>query len=140
MTETGDLLRATSDELRRDLEALSTLEDEKRSLVPGDPRLVDLASRIEQIAGRLLQSSGLQRELSEQAHDLVRQGSPAAPDAPIEATPRPIPAILADWRDAERRVEAAAPGSAEQREAQAHVASLREEYRAAHEAARRAPD
>src|SRR4029079_19164150 len=48
--DTGQALRATSDALLRDLEVLATIEEEKRSLEPGDPRLVQLAARIEEIA------------------------------------------------------------------------------------------
>ena len=47
MPGTGDALRRTSDALLRDLEALVSLEEEKRGVEPGDPRLVDLAAQIE---------------------------------------------------------------------------------------------
>lgn len=137
MPETARALREVSDSLLRDLQALSSLEDEKRQIVPGDPRLVDLASRIEEIAARVLSSSARQRELSEHVHELVEDGHPAAPDRPIEATPRPIAGILAEWREAERRAEAADPGSAEELEAVRLVELLREEYRRAHEERRR---
>ena len=136
MGDTGQALRETSDALLRDLDVLSTIEDEKRSLQPGDPRLVQLASRIEEIAQRVLVGSVRQRQLMEVATDQVEAGSPDAPDGPIDETPRSIQAILADWRDAERRAAAAAAGSAEAAEADALVAGLRDEYRRAHEAAR----
>jgi hypothetical protein len=45
--------------------------------------------------------------------------------------------VLAEWREAERRADAAPPGSAEAREAELLVERLREEYRRAHEEARR---
>jgi hypothetical protein len=137
MPETGRALRDTSDQLVRDLEALSTLEEEKRQLSPDDERFVDLATRIESIAMRVLVASGRQRELTEQIHRAADAGSPAAPAESIEETPRPISAILSDWRDAERRLEGAEPGSAEEREVEVLVEQLREEYRQAHEAARR---
>jgi hypothetical protein len=44
-------------------------------------------------------------------------------------------AILAAWRQAERQLDAAEPGSAEATEAQVLVDRLREEYRRAHEEA-----
>jgi len=50
MGDTGQALRETSDALLRDLDVLSNIEEEKRSLQPGDPRLVSLATRIEEIA------------------------------------------------------------------------------------------
>ncbi len=137
MPETGRALRDTSDELIRDLEALSALEDEKRQIAPDDPRFVDLATRIESIAMRVLVASGRQRELTEQIHRMADEGSPSAVPESIEDIPRPISAILADWRDAERRLEGTEAGSAEEREVEVLVEKLRDEYRAAHEAATR---
>jgi hypothetical protein len=137
MPETGRALRDTSDRLVRDLEALSTLEEEKRQLSPDDERFVDLAARIESIAMRVLVASGRQRELTEEMHHAANERPPGAQAESIEETPRPISAILADWRDAERRLEGVEPGSAEEREVEVLVEQLREEYRQAHEAARR---
>ncbi len=137
MPETGRALRETSDELIRDLEALATLEEEKRQIAPDDTRFVDLATRIESIAMRVLVASGRQRKLTEQVHRMADEGSPADVPESIEAVPRPISAILADWRDAERRLEGAEAGSAEEREVEVLVKQLRDEYRAAHEAALR---
>jgi hypothetical protein len=136
MGDTGQALRETSDALLRDLDVLSTIEEEKRSLEPGDPRLVNLAARIEEIAQRVLVGSVRQRQLTEVVVAQVETGSPEAPAAPIEDTPRPMQSILADWRDAERRAAAATPGSAEAAEAEALVTRLRDEYRKAHQAAR----
>ena len=137
MPEAGRALRDTSDELIRDLEALATLEEEKRRINADDTRVVDLATQIETIAMRVLVASGRQRELTEQIHRMTDEASPADPAPSIEATPRPISAILADWRDAERRLEGTESGSAAEREVEILVEQLREEYRAAHEAARR---
>jgi hypothetical protein len=137
MPETGRALRDTSDQLVRDLEALSTLEEEKRQLSPDDERFVDLATRIESIAMRVLVASGRQRELTEEIHRAADAGSPGAPTESIEEMARPIAAILSDWREAERRLEGAKPGSAEEREVEVLIEQLREEYRLAHEAARR---
>jgi hypothetical protein len=136
MGDTGQALRETSDALLRDLDVLSTIEEEKRSLEPGDPRLVNLAARIEEIAQRVLVGSVRQRQLTEVVVAQIETGSPEAPAAPIEDTPRPMQSILADWRDAERRAAAATPGSADAAEAEALVTRLRDEYRKAYEAAR----
>ena len=108
--ETGNALRATSDALLRDLDVLVTIEEEKRSLEPGDPRLVELAARIEEIARRVLEGTTRQHDLTRVVNAQVEAGSPHAPDAPIEDTARPIQAVLSDWRDAERRAAAAEPG------------------------------
>ncbi|MFL5726308.1 MAG: hypothetical protein ACJ765_04520 [Chloroflexota bacterium] len=66
-------------------------------------------------------------------HQLTESGSPAAPDATIDETPRSMEAILGAWRQAERQLDAAAPGSAEAKEAELLVERLREEYRRAHD-------
>ncbi len=136
MLGTGSALRETSDELLRDLEALSVLEDEKRQVAMDDPRLVDLAGQIEQIAGRVLAASERQRELTERIHEAADAGRASEPNKSIDETPRPISAILADWREAERRLAAAADGTAEALEAEVLVESLRDEYRVAHVNAR----
>jgi hypothetical protein len=132
--DTGDALRETSDALLRDLDVLVSIEEEKRTLEPGSPRLIELAARIEEIARRVLHGSTRQHDLTRVAHRQVRTGTPGAPEAPIEETARPIQAILSDWRDAERRAATASPGSAEATEANALVGRLRAEYRRAHEA------
>ena len=137
MPGTGDALRRTSDSLLRDIEALLELEEEKRTIEPGDPRLVELASQIEQIAKRVLASSTSERAQTQLIHALTEAGSPAAPDTPIEDTPRSMEAILAAWRQAERQLDAAEPGSAEAEEAQILIARLRDEYRRAHDEANR---
>jgi len=137
LLDTARALRETSDALLRDLDVLVAIEEEKRTLQPGDPRLVELADRVDALAAQVLGISGHQRDLSRQATAQVEAASPAAPEQSIEDTPRPLYAILTEWRDAERRAVAATPGSAEAIEANALVARLRDEYRAAQEAARR---
>ncbi|MEO5940410.1 MAG: hypothetical protein ABIZ72_05555 [Candidatus Limnocylindrales bacterium] len=135
--DTARALRTTSDELLRDLDVLVTIEEEKRSLEPGDPRLVELAARIEEIAGRVLAATTRQHDLTRVVNDQVDAGSPGAPESSIEDTARPIEAVLADWRDAERRAAVAETGSAEAAEANALVDRLRAEYRRAHAVASR---
>ena len=131
MSTTSDALRSTSDALLRDLEVLGTLEDEKRTIEPGDPRLVELAAQIEEIARRVLTGSVRQRHLTETASEQVEQGLPDAPARSIDATTRAPSAVLADWRAAERRLADAEPGSAEATEAAALVELCRDEYRRA---------
>jgi hypothetical protein len=137
MPDTGAALREASDTLLRDLEALSELEDVKRSIEPGDPRLIELAGTIEAMAERVLASSARQRELTVEANDLVDLGMPEAPTRSIDDTPRGIATILAEWRDAERRAQAAEPGSADAVEAERAILRLKNEYRRAHEEATR---
>lgn len=131
MEDTAAGLRATSDALMRDLEVLAAIEDEKRTLPPGDPRLVELAQRVEGVARRVLSSTVRQRKLTEVGNEQAETASPGTPVASIDETPRPIAEILAEWRAAERRAAAAEPGSAEAAEARALGDHHREEYRRA---------
>lgn len=137
MQDTGEALREASDALLRDLQALSDLEATKREIVPGDPQLIELAGTIEALAQRVLASSARQRELTIEANDLIDLGLPDAPDRSIEETPRHIATILADWREAERRAQAAAPGTDEAADAERAIGQLKAEYRRAHEEASR---
>ena len=137
MSEPGRALRATSDALLADLQALEELEHQKRELAPDDPELVTTARSVEEIARRLLGLSVRQRELTTVIKDLADVSDPRTPERSIEETPREIHQILADWREAERRSRDAETGSAEATAAATEVDRLREEYRAAHENARR---
>jgi hypothetical protein len=129
-------LRATSDHLLRDLELLGALEEEKRTMSTDDPRLVELAVRIEEIAVRVLGASSQQRELTESIHEAATADA-ATPATSIDEVRRPISEVLAEWRAAERRQSAAEPGSVEASEAAALVEHCRNEYRRAREAADR---
>jgi hypothetical protein len=135
--ETGHALRETSDALMRDLEVLTALEQEKRGLEPGDPKLVDLAGRIQEIANRVLAGSVREHQLTQSGNVLIATGSDHAPSATIEETPRVAAEILAEWREAERRIADAEPGTAEAAEAQALADALREEYQRAYDQASR---
>lgn len=131
MDDTAADLRATSDALMRDLEVLATIEDEKRTLPPGDPRLVELAQRVEDVARRVLTSTVRQRRLTEVGNEQVETGAEGSAARSIDQTPRPIAEILAAWRAAERRAAAAKPDSAEAAEARALGDHFRDEYRRA---------
>lgn len=128
---TSKALRATSDELMRDLAALSGLEEEKRTLPLDDPRLLEIASQVEVIAARILSGSRRQSALAKEG---VASGESAAS---INDVPRPMTAILAEWREVERRAAEATPGSAEAAQLEVIATRLREEYREAFDRASR---
>ena len=134
MTDTGAELRQTSDDVVRTLDALSALEDEKRTVQPGDPRLVVLAKEVEALAAKVLVSSVRQRNLATNLND----DPAAAATPPINEQTRPAAEILKTWRDAERALAAAEPGSAEEATARAAIEQCRDEYRQAFESRARA--
>jgi len=135
--ETSHALRETSDALLRDLEVIATLEEEKRGLDPGDPKLVELAGRIEVIAERIFAGSIREHQLTQIGNAQIEADAAMAPTTTIDETPRSVAIVLAEWREAERRLVDAEPDSAEAAEAEALVDALRSEYRRAYEAARR---
>jgi len=135
-TETERALRATSDALLANIEELATLEQEKRTVKAGDPRLVELSKSIERIAARVLGGTIEERVLTEDAAVEVAVGEPTAPGLPIEEVePRSPHEILEEWRDAERRAASVAAGSPEAAELATRIERLRFEYRRAHERA-----
>jgi hypothetical protein len=124
MSVTDDL-RTTSDGLLRDLEALSALEDEKRTLPLDDPRLVEIAEQVETIAARVLAGSERQTLLARAAAEEPADGSS------IEDIRRSLATILAEWREVERRRADTPDGSAEAAEIEVLASRLRQEYREA---------
>lgn len=136
MPAASDRLRGVSDALLRDLQALVDAEQEKRSVQPDDPRLVELAAEVDAIARRVLDLTQAQHEIAEDVHEQASEGGPDAPTESIEETTRPIGVILAEWRAAERDASNARAGSAEAKTARQTADRLRDEYRRAYEARR----
>src|SRR4029078_4035011 len=93
MPGTGDAVRRTSDSLLRDIEALLERGEKKPTIEPGAPRLVELASQIEQIAKRVLASSTSERAQTQLIHALTEAGSPARSRHAPGDTPRYVRGI-----------------------------------------------
>lgn len=123
-------LRETSDTLMARLDRLYELESRKRELQPDRPEFVRLAREIEDLSRALLYTSGVEVELAEALHADVKAGDADA-DVSIRDTPpkRDAVGVLAEWRAAERRLQAAPAGSADESEAREQVERLRAEYR-----------
>jgi hypothetical protein len=123
-------LRRASDEFMQRLDRLHELETRKRELPPDQPEFVRLAREIEDLSRALLYSGGKQVELAEEVHYEAKTNDHSI-DQPIRDTPprRDAVMVLAEWRAAERRLAAAAPGSDDELEARAESERLREEYR-----------
>jgi hypothetical protein len=124
-------LRSASDETMRTLEQLEQLESEKRTLTPGTPRFVRLANEIERLAAIVFSQTSTQMSLAQQSHAAKQQGVKLPPIDEMSAA-RDVSLILADWRDAERRLAATSIDSAEHALAAGDVRRLRDEYHRAH--------
>jgi hypothetical protein len=132
-------LHATSDVVLATLDRLRKLELEKRDLPVGSPRLVELAEEIERLAATVLGASDTQVDLAKAAVAGARAGTidPASTINEMGHPPRDVQTVLAEWRDAERHLGDARPGSPEAARIRADIEVLREEYRRAHDAAAR---
>ncbi|HEU4671708.1 MAG TPA: hypothetical protein VFS32_02300 [Candidatus Limnocylindrales bacterium] len=137
MSIDGDL-RRTSDRLLAQLSHLAELETAKRDARPGTSEFVELSRQVEAVAAEVLGISQQQSQLATASRVLRQTGSDAAPSQPISATPpvREAHVILAEWREAERRLAAALDGSPDAELARADVDRLRDEYRRSFEARR----
>jgi len=122
-------LRRASDSFLKQVERLHELEEEKRLATPGTPEMLRLSRHIERLAGEMLGAAGRQSDAAELAAGRQPPGLRPIVDIP----PRPIPQIIAEWRNAERTFEAAEPDSPEQEVARTDIELLREEYRRAYE-------
>ena len=64
LTDTGDDLRATSEDVVADAERLRTIEQRKQSLPSDDPELIELSLEAERIARGLVPKTVAQKELA----------------------------------------------------------------------------
>jgi hypothetical protein len=122
-------LRATSDKLLTMLQRVVELEQQKRTYAIGSPEFVTAAEEVERLARVVFRWSQMELQL---AHDARREGGSRPPLTDV--VPRPLDRILAEWREAQLRLEGARPGSTEAESAVNDVERLREEFRAAQEA------
>ncbi|HEX5450928.1 MAG TPA: hypothetical protein VFW86_00935 [Candidatus Limnocylindrales bacterium] len=122
-------LRAVSDSFLARVSRLVEIEQEKRQLAPDDPNRTALSREVEELSQQILADSVRQDELASAAAEEAEVGAGGRPGLSIEDTePRPLHQILEAWRDAERRAEAAQPGTEEAEGIAAEIRRLRLEY------------
>jgi hypothetical protein len=116
-------IRHTSDALLAQLSELEELERTKRALEPGSRAQLRLSRRVESLARKVLNTAGQQTDLVETIAEIADETSGYQSREPH--------LILADWRAAERAMEAESPGTPEWQAARTDVDRLRGEYRRA---------
>jgi hypothetical protein len=126
-------LRRRSDQIVETIAKLANLEVDKREAQPGSAGFVDTAISVRKLAQTLLDLAGDEQQLAERLQGLRQQADGAVSSRPIAHIPgaRPIQVVLAEWRDAERRLSEAEAASDAQRQADADAVRLREEYQRA---------
>lgn len=126
---TRDVLRGASDGLLIAIREVDARERMKRGVPPGDPRFGPLAREVRIAAEAVLELAVREEVAAERtAGDAASAGLPT-----INASPSPpdLAGILAAWRDVERRLEAAEPGSPEAESLMEQFQAQRTRYSAA---------
>jgi hypothetical protein len=122
-------LRVVSDSFLARVERLNVLEGRKRELPAGSPDMLAAAHEVEALVGEILGWAKRQTDLAAAA---AVSGDPDAP--PIAVIPaRDLTVVLAEWREAERKLDAQTPGTAAWESARADVDRLRDEYARAYQ-------
>jgi hypothetical protein len=122
-------LRSASDTLMGALEQMHALESEKRAIPAGSKRFVELARQVDELALQILRHSELQESMAETLEERREAGGGTTKAIVEMAKSRSRATILAEWREAERRLAQSDIGSAEGGQAASDVRRLREEYR-----------
>ena len=128
--------RATTDQLLDIIDELRRLEKSKQSTALGSPEFVELAVKAADQAKLTFRWCQMQLEMAHEAAARLQSGQETPNVHLIKQTPRPIDRILANWREAQFRLEIARPGSAEAMSAADDIERLREEYQVAHQVVR----
>jgi hypothetical protein len=126
--------RATTDQLLGIIDDLRTFGLRKQSVPVGSPEFVELAVKAADQAKLAFRWCQMQLEMAHESAARLESGQETPNVHLIKVTPRPIDRILANWREAQFRLEIARPGSQEASSAADDIERLREEYQLAHEA------
>jgi hypothetical protein len=126
-------LRRRSDQILETIGKLTNLEVDKREAQPGTAAFVETARTVRTLAQALLDQAGDEQRLAERLQRLRQDAHGAVPERPIARVSgaRPIQVVLAEWREAERRLIQAEVASDVERAAKADADRLREEYQRA---------
>lgn len=130
-----DALRGASDGLLIAIRNVDARERLKRNVPPDDPEFAPLATDVREAAEALLQLARLEEDNAKTV--LAEPGASGLPTIEVSPPPANLAGILADWREVERRLNEAAPSSAEARRLMEEFESLRDRYAKAMEALRR---
>lgn len=132
MSSRGEF-RATTDQLLAIIDELHTLERRKQTTALGTPEFVELAVKAADQAKLVFRWCQMQLEMALEASARLMSGEETPNVHLIKVVPRPIDRILANWREAQFRLEIARPGSPEAMTAADDIERLREEYQLAYE-------
>jgi hypothetical protein len=133
MPQRGEF-RATTDTMLDIIEQLRQAEVRKQQIEVGSPEFLLTAKRAEDLSRLAYRWAGLQLAMALDTKDRIARGQLDGTTRLSTVEPRPLDRILANWREAQFRLEIAALGSPEAEAATREIERLREEYQVAHEA------
>jgi hypothetical protein len=122
--------RAFTDQMLSYIDQLRAAEDRKRSVEVGSPEFIAAAEEASELSRLTFRWAQMQLEM---AH-MIRANHISGDVRLINVEPRPLDRVLANWREAQLRLEIAKPGSPEAETAVRDIERLRDEYQAGHEA------
>jgi hypothetical protein len=125
--DTQQQVRSDSDAWLAMVDTLRGIETRKRTFGPGTPEFFALAKQVEDLVKIVFELS--QRQTAASAAGIAT-GTGTDPIEQVES-PRPIPRIIDEWREAERQLSLAVPDSQEFIAALTKAERLRAEYKAA---------
>jgi hypothetical protein len=127
------IFRATTDQMFDFLEQIEAHERAKQESPMGSPEFVQEARDVERLSRLVFRWAQLELQMAQEAEGRVSRGESPADVRLTNVQPRPLDRILANWREAQLRLEIATPGSDEAQTASEEIERLREEYQVAHE-------
>jgi len=131
MPQRGEF-RATTDQMLEILEELTASERRKQAVTMGSDEFLAEAIEAEKLSRLAFRWAQLQLEMAQTVRARIEAGQLSADVRLIDVEPRPLDVILAQWREAQLRLEIAPLGSAEAEAAVRDIERLREEYQAGH--------
>jgi hypothetical protein len=124
--------RAFTDQMLEYIDRLRAAEERKRSVEIGSPDFVAAAEEASELSRLTFRWAQMQLEM---ARAMQAHLNGVQPDVRlINVDPRPLDRVLAQWREAQLRLEMARPGSPEAEAAVRDIERLRDEYQAGHDA------
>jgi hypothetical protein len=133
MPQRGEF-RATTDQMLDLIADLAAAENRKRSVPTGSDEFLDAAKDAADISRIAFRWAQFQLQMALTVKARIEAGDLAADVVLKDVQPRPLDRVLAQWREAQMRLELSEPGSPEAERATSDIERLREEYQAGREA------
>jgi hypothetical protein len=123
--------RAFTDQMLELIDQLRAAEETKRAVEMGSPEFIQAARDAEELSRLAFRWAQMQLQMALEVQDASDLRSDVRL---INVEPRPLDRVLAQWREAQMRLEIAPPGSPDSDAAVRDIERLRVEYQEGHKA------